>query len=50
VTFTGPDLTDFEVIPAGNFTMGDTLDGLSDATPHTVNVRCTPGRVAPHKR
>ena len=33
-----PDLTDIAVIPAGNFTMGDSLDGLTDATPHTVNV------------
>jgi len=32
------DLTDFAVIPAGNFTMGDALDGMADATPHTVNV------------
>ena len=33
-----PDLENFAVIPGGNFTMGDTLDGLTDATPHTVNV------------
>ena len=33
-----PDLTDFAVVPGGNFTMGDTLDGLTDAPPHTVNV------------
>jgi len=33
-----PNLTDFAVIPSGNFTMGDALDGLTDATPHTVNV------------
>ena len=33
-----PDLTDFAVIPSGSFSMGDALDGLTDATPHTVNV------------
>jgi formylglycine-generating enzyme required for sulfatase activity len=33
-----PDLAVFSLIPTGNFTMGDSLDGLSDATPHTVNV------------
>jgi len=33
-----PDLTVFAVIPSGNFTMGDSLDGLSDAPPHTVYV------------
>jgi formylglycine-generating enzyme required for sulfatase activity len=33
-----PDLADFSVIPAGNFTMGDSLDGMTDAPPHTVNV------------
>jgi formylglycine-generating enzyme required for sulfatase activity len=33
-----PDLADFSVIPSGNFTMGDTLDGMTDAPPHVVNV------------
>ncbi len=30
--------TDMALIPAGNFTMGDSLDGSSDASPVTVNV------------
>jgi len=33
-----PDSTVFALIPAGSFTMGDTLDGISDGPPHTVNV------------
>ncbi len=33
-----PDLADFAVIPAGTFTMGDSLDGISYAPLHTVNV------------
>ncbi len=33
-----PDLADFAMIPGGNFTMGDSLDGMTNATPHTVNV------------
>ena len=31
-----PDLADFAMIPGGNFTMGDSLDGMTNATPHTV--------------
>ena len=33
-----PDPAAYAAIPGGNFTMGDTLDGMTDATPHTVNV------------
>ncbi|MCX6876154.1 MAG: SUMF1/EgtB/PvdO family nonheme iron enzyme [Verrucomicrobia bacterium] len=33
-----PPLADFAVIPAGNFSMGDPLDGMTDASPHTVSV------------
>lgn len=33
----GPD-PDFAAIPDGSFTMGDTLDGMGYAPPHTVNV------------
>jgi sulfatase modifying factor 1 len=33
-----PDLENFAAIPAGNFQMGDPLDGLTDAPVHTVNV------------
>ena len=33
-----PDLENFAAIPAGNFQMGDSLDGLTDAPVHTVNV------------
>ena len=33
-----PDLAVFSAIPAGGFTMGDTLDGMADAPPHWVNV------------
>ena len=33
-----PDLPDFALIPAGEFLMGDTLDGEADAPAHTVNV------------
>ena len=29
---------DFELIPDGDFTMGDTLDGMKDAPPHKVKV------------
>jgi formylglycine-generating enzyme required for sulfatase activity len=32
------ELAEFSLIPAGSFTMGDSLDGMADATPHTVNV------------
>ena len=32
------DLVVFAQIPSGNFTMGDTMDGDSDAPPHTVSV------------
>jgi len=35
VTMSDPD---FALIPAASFIIGDTLDGLSDAPPHTVNV------------
>ena len=33
-----PEQADFALVPAGTFTMGDALDGDSDAPPHTVNV------------
>ncbi|MCX6879101.1 MAG: SUMF1/EgtB/PvdO family nonheme iron enzyme [Verrucomicrobia bacterium] len=33
-----PDLAIFAVIPAGDFSMGDPLDGMTDAMPHTVSV------------
>ncbi|MCX6874874.1 MAG: SUMF1/EgtB/PvdO family nonheme iron enzyme [Verrucomicrobia bacterium] len=33
-----PDLAVFSLIPAGNFSMGDPLDGMTDAMPHTVSV------------
>jgi formylglycine-generating enzyme required for sulfatase activity len=33
-----PNPTEFALIPAGSFTMGDSLDGISDAPPVTVNV------------
>ncbi|MCX6876143.1 MAG: SUMF1/EgtB/PvdO family nonheme iron enzyme [Verrucomicrobia bacterium] len=33
-----PDLAAFAVIPGGEFTMGDTLDGTKTATPHPVTV------------
>jgi formylglycine-generating enzyme required for sulfatase activity len=29
---------DFALVPAGEFTMGDTLDGIDDAPPHNVNI------------
>jgi hypothetical protein len=32
------DSSVFSQITAGNFTMGDTLDGMTDAPPHTVNL------------
>lgn len=33
-----PEQTDFALVPAGEFTMGDSLDGLTNAPPHTVNL------------
>ncbi|MCX6877846.1 MAG: SUMF1/EgtB/PvdO family nonheme iron enzyme [Verrucomicrobia bacterium] len=33
-----PEQVDFALIPGGTFTMGDSLDGMTDAPPHTVNV------------
>ncbi len=40
VTLTNAPLpsTNMALIPAGSFSMGDALDGLSDAPPHTVDV------------
>jgi formylglycine-generating enzyme required for sulfatase activity len=36
--FVAPDPLDFAVIPAGDFIMGDTLDGDATHPPHEVNV------------
>ena len=35
---TAPSLAGFALIPAGEFTMGDSLDGIRKAPPHQVNV------------
>jgi formylglycine-generating enzyme required for sulfatase activity len=36
--YTAPIPAGFSLIPAGSFTMGDSIDGMTDAPAHTVNV------------